>query len=358
MDGSPLDIIIFAPLAPIFGVILFWFIQLLFIESQKFFLSMISDKHDALIKFSNFIGVLFQTICHALGYTVTKSGISSFYVSVNYGKVSPKKVRKGILEWASNSFLFIGPFFIPSILLIVCLFFLIDINYFNVLYSGYTFSDGFISFGSNLYNFSIGFLSFIFNIDLFHPAHLGFLILLIIMGLGIRPSFIGEKNQEKVDMIYDLKNIRYNILHKPVYILLLTLLAYIFFYISVLFDSSFYIAFFSILGWLSIISIVSLLITHLILLLIKSTDNIKGIKKVVPYLIIPSSYVIFRLFFYYFPFPYLNSISLIFTIIITTIIVIMLSRNKTNKFKTKIDMNTLLKLGKGKRDESKRIVRK
>ena len=66
MDGSPLDIIIFAPLALIFGVILFWFIQLLFIESQKYFLSLISHNHDALIRFSNFICVLFQTICHAL----------------------------------------------------------------------------------------------------------------------------------------------------------------------------------------------------------------------------------------------------------------------------------------------------
>ena len=33
MSASPLDIIVFAPLAPIFGMLLFWFIQLLFIES-------------------------------------------------------------------------------------------------------------------------------------------------------------------------------------------------------------------------------------------------------------------------------------------------------------------------------------
>lgn len=358
MDGSPLDIIIFAPLALIFGVILFWFIQLLFIESQKYFLSLISHNHDALIRFSNFIGVLFQTICHALGYTVTKSGISSFFISVNYGKVSPKKVRKGVLEWTSNAFLFIGPFFIPGLLILICLLFLINSDYFLIYYSGYTFSDNFISFGINLYNFSSGFLSFLSTIDLLHPVHLGFLLLLIIMGMGIRPSFIGEKNQEKVDMIYDLKNIRYNILHKPVYIFLLILISYVFFYISILIDNNLYMAFFSILGWLSIISIVSLIITHLILLLIKFTDNIEGIKKLLPYISIPVSYVLCRLVFFYYPIPYLNNISLLLTIFTASLLVILLSKKKTNKFKTKIDMDSLLKLGKGQRDEPKRIIRK
>lgn len=358
MDGSPVDIVIFAPLALIFGVILFWFIQLLFIESQKYFLSQISLNHDALIKFSNFLGVLFQTMCHALGYTVTKSGISSFYVSVNYGKVSPKKVRKGLLEWTSNAFLFIGPFFIPGILILICLLFLINSDYFLIYYSGYTFSENFISFGINLYNFSSGFLNFLFTIDLLHPFHLGFLILLIFMGMGIRPSFIGEKNQEKVDMIYDLKNIRYNILHKPVYILILILISYIFFYISILTELNLYITIFTILGWLSIISIVSLIITHMIFLLIKLTDNIKGVSKILPYLVIPVSYVFFRLIFFYYPISYQNSISLLLTIFITSIVLIILLRKNTNKFKSNIDMNSLFKLGKGRRDEPRRIIRK
>ncbi len=126
MEGSPLDIVIFAPLAPIFGVILFWFIQLLFIESQKYHLSRIKDKHEALIRFTNFLGIFFQTICHALGYTVTRSGISNFYISVDYGKVSPKKEKKGIFEWLSNAFLFIGPFFIPALLHLICTVFQIN----------------------------------------------------------------------------------------------------------------------------------------------------------------------------------------------------------------------------------------
>ncbi|RLF31909.1 MAG: hypothetical protein DRM98_04815, partial [Thermoplasmata archaeon] len=89
MEGSPIDIFIFAPLAPMAGVILLWFIQLLFIESQKYLLQKIKSKHEALCRFTNLLGIIFQTLCHALGYTVTKSGISEFYISVNYGRVAP-----------------------------------------------------------------------------------------------------------------------------------------------------------------------------------------------------------------------------------------------------------------------------
>ena len=102
MTTSALDIVIFAPLAPILGVILFWFIQLLFIESQKYILSKIKKKHEPLCRFTNFLGIFFQSICHALGYTVTRSGISNFYISVDYGRVSPKKEKKGIFEWVSK----------------------------------------------------------------------------------------------------------------------------------------------------------------------------------------------------------------------------------------------------------------
>ena len=114
MEGSPIDIVIFAPLAPILGVLLFWFIQLLFIESEKILLSKVRPKHEPLCRFTNFLGLLFQSVCHALGYTIKKSGISDFYISVNYGRVAPKKEKKGIFEWISNAFLFIGPFFLPA----------------------------------------------------------------------------------------------------------------------------------------------------------------------------------------------------------------------------------------------------
>ena len=178
------------------------------------------------------------------------------------------------------------------------------------------------------------------------------------MGMGIRPSFIAEKTHKKVDMVYDLINIRDNILHKPVYIFLLILITYILFYISILTGLNLYITLFSILGWLSIISIVSLIITHMILLLIKFTDNIKGVSKFFLYLVIPVSYVFLRLIFFYCPIPYQNSISLLLTIFITSIVLIILLKKNTNKFKTNIDMNSLFKLGKGRRDEPRRIIRK
>jgi hypothetical protein len=358
MDGTAIDIIFFGALAPILGVILFWFIQLLFIESQKYFLSIIKKKHEALIKFSNFLGILFQTICHALGYTVTRSGISKFYISVNYGKVSPKKIRRGVLEWSSNIFLIIGPFFFPGIILLICLFFLIDSSYFTIYQQGLTFSDNLINLGLNTYNFSNGFLNFIFNIDLFHPFHLGFLILLIIMGLGIRPSFISEEKYQKVDMLFDLKNIRYKILHKPLYIFLLFLISYVLFYISVLINRNFYIAFFSILGWLSIISIISLVITHLILIFINFSDKLEYYYKISIYISLPLLYILFRIIFYYFPINISNGLSLIFTILIVALLIYYLLKKKENTFKKQFNISYLSKLGKGSKDESRRIIRK
>jgi len=93
MASVPLtiDAFIGAALGPIIGVGIFWFLQLLFIETQKRLLSKLRRRHEAFCRFTNFIGILFQTICHALGYTVTRSGIASFQVTVNYGKVEPKK---------------------------------------------------------------------------------------------------------------------------------------------------------------------------------------------------------------------------------------------------------------------------
>ena len=246
MVVSPIDVVIFAPLAPLFGLLLFWFLQLIFIESQKYLLSKIWDKHKSLCRFTNFLGVLYQTICHALGYTVTKSGISNFYVSVDYGKVDPKKEKKGIFKWMSNSFLFFGPFFFPSLLLLICFLLIVGIHFEISESLQYTFAEGMIHFGTNLYLFSESFFAFLFTIDLLHPAHLGFLILLIFLGMGIRPSYIGGIKKEKVDMIYDLRNIKSHIFHKPFYVIILLFLTYIFFYFSFLLKNNWYVALFSI----------------------------------------------------------------------------------------------------------------
>jgi len=356
MEGSPIDIIIFAPLAPILGVILFWFIQLTFIEGEKYLLNKIRPRHEPLCRFTNFLGILYQTICHALGYTLTKHGISDFYVSVHYGKVAPKKQRSGIFEWVSNIFLFIGPFFIPAFLLLLCLFFLMqggfDISTPNHLIEWkYTFAGQINTFGTSLYTFSKSFFDFLFNIDLLHPAHLGFMFLMIFLGMGMRPSYFGEKKREKVDMIYDLRNIWALIAHKPLYLILMFLAAYIFFYISLFLNQNWYVAIFSIFGWLSIISIMSILFANMIFILIKATDEIPGFLKYIPYITIMFSYILMRLLFFFFWVDFAYSASLFVTILVTFIVTFLLLKSKTNKFKTKDPIKLFKKKNKVEKNE-------
>jgi len=337
--ASPIDIIVFAPLAPIFGVVLFWFIQLLFIESQKYLLSKISSDHEPFCRFTNFIGIFFQTICHALGYTVTNHGISDFYVSVHYGKVAPKKKKTGVFEWLSNGFLFLGPFFIPPALLLICLLFLLDNGFMLYPIETYTFSENLIVFGSNLYHFSSSFFIFLATIDFMHPGHIGFFILFILLGLGIRPSYIMEKTKHKVDIFYDLKNIRYKLLHKPLYLLLFLLSAYIFSYLSVLFQLNWYVGLFSIFGWISIIAVSALLFAHLIILFIKVTDLIPGIFRYIAIMCFPIVYILFRIFFFFVPIPFVTSISLIIPICITSFLIWFFLCRLTNTFKSSESMN-------------------
>jgi len=341
MEGSPIDVVVFAPLAPILGVLLFWFIQLLFIEGEKFLLEQIRPLHEPLCRFTNFLGILFQNICHALGYTITKSGISDFYISVNYGRVAPKKEKKGVFEWISNAFLFIGPFFIPAFLLLICLLFLMDGGFSvnipsNLVDWKYTFSGQMITFGNSLYNFSNSFFDFLINIDLLNPIHLGFLFVMIFFGMGMRPSYIGEKKQEKIDMIYDLRNIWFHIIKKPIYLLILFSFSYLIFYISLFLNQNWYVFLFSFFGWLSIVSIISILFANLVLLLIKTTDKISGVKKIIPYVMIPLVYSLMRLLFYYFPASFSNSVSLLVTVILTFVVTLLLFSSDTNKFKSKI----------------------
>jgi len=341
MEGSPIDIVIFAPLAPILGVLLFWFIQLVFIEGEKYSLEKIRNQHEPLCRFTNFLGVLFQTICHALGYTITKSGISDFYISVSYGRVAPKKEKKGIFEWIANAFLFIGPFFIPAFLLLLLLFLMMQDGFQiiipeQLLDLKYSFSGQMNTFGTSLYNFSNNFFGFLFNIDLLHPPHIGFLFLMIFLGMGMRPSHIGEKKIEKVDMIYDLRNIWALITHKPLYLIILFLCAYVFFYISLFLDQNWYVGLFSIFGWLSIISIVSILIAIMIFILIRITDEIKGSRRFIPYILIPVIYVLMRLLFFNFPSEYTNSASLLVTVLVTGFTAFILHNKATNKFKFKL----------------------
>jgi len=356
MEGHPIDIVIFAPLAPILGVVLFWFIQLLFIESQKYFLEKIRPKHKPLCRFTNLLGILFQTICHALGFTVTKSGISEFYISVNYGKVAPKKQKKGIFEWVSNAFLFLGPFFIPASLLLICLIFLMRSGFEITILEQfaelkYTFVGQLVAFGTSLSSFSTSFFSFLGSLDLLHPGHLGFLILMIFLGMGIRPSYIGEQKVSRVDMVYDLRNIWSLIRNKPLYIPIIFSFAYLVFYLSLFFSQDWYITIFIFLGWLSIVSIASITISHLIIFLIKTTDEIPGFWKLVPYLMLPISYILIRTLFYFFITDYTFSVSLIVMIISTILVTYYLMRAKSDRFKTIREMKLLKKKTQGDADE-------
>ncbi len=355
MEASSIDIVVFAPLAPVLGVLLFWFIQLVFIESEKYLLSKIRPNHEPFCRFTNFLGILFQTICHALGYTVTKSGISNFHLGVDYGKVVPKKEKKGIFEWISNVFLFIGPFFIPAFLLLVCLYFLMSSGFeivtpSQLLELKYTFGEQINTFGASLYFFANGFFNFLLNIDLLHPAHFGFLMLMVFLGMGIRPSYIGKEKREKVDMLYDLKNIKTLFLNKPLCLITLFAFAYFFFYVSFWLGQNWYVAFFIILGWLSIISLVSLIIADMILLLIKTTDEIPGGWKVFSYVTMPVSYIIARVFFFYFPTDFTKTVSILILIISTITVTYLLLKRKSNKFKTKRDIKKLKKNSKGEKD--------
>lgn len=356
MPDSSIDTVIFAPLAPILGVILFWFIQLLFIQSQKYLLSQIWHKHEPLCRFTNLLGILYQTICQALGYTVTRSGISHFIINVDYGKVSPKRERGGLSEWVANTFLFVGPFFIPASLLLIYLFFIMNGGFEittppQLLELRYTFGGQIATFGTSLYVFSKSFFEFLFNVDLLNPVHIGFIILMIFLGMGIRPSYIGETKKYKIDMIYDLRNIWSLITQKPLYIVALFSISYLLFYVSVLLSHNFYVALFSIFGWLSIVSIMSLVISQMILLLIKTTDEITGLWKILPYIVLIGSYILMRLIFFYIPADFTNSVSLLVMIISTLLVTYFLLGRKTNRFKSKADIK-IFKKKKGETDGS------
>jgi len=349
MSGEAFDVVFFAPLAPIFGLILFWFIQLLFIEFQKGLLNQLRSSHDALIRFTNFIGIFFQTICHALGYTLTRSGISSFYLSVDYGKVNPKKKKSGVFEWTANMFLFVGPFFLPSFLLLGYFFLLNDSGIPIIMQKTFTFAENMILFGSNLSSFTTDFVFFLGSIDLFHPAHVGFFLLFIIVGLGIRPSYIGKKPMEKVDIFYDLKNIRYNVLHKPLYVLLGLLSAYLFSYLNVLFSQSLYVTIFSFFAWASIIAIFALIYAEVLLFWILILDEIPVGYRLINIVLLPITYIVLRIMFYLFSWPHAAEIGFWLTIVVTGSITIFLLHRLTNKFKTLLSMNSIRGMSGGKK---------
>jgi hypothetical protein len=355
MANIPLNIdsLVGAALAPVLGVIAFWFLQLIFIEIQKRILTKFRHPHEAFCRFTNFIGILFQTICHALGYTVTRSGIATFHVTVNYGTVEPKKEKTGVFEWIATSFLLLGPFFIPAGLALLFSVVVIG-NAFVFPAPSYSFVESLTNFGIIISAFIQRFFNFLIHIDLFNPLHVGFLFVLLFFGLGIRPSYVGEERKAKIDMIHDLKNIFYHLRKKPLYILVIILGLYAFYFLSLFLNQNWYMALFSVFGWISLTAIIALFLTYLLLFLIRSTDHIRGWWKAVSYLTVPVSYVIARIIFLYYPVRQGDSISLLLMLVCTCIVTILLIKyKKTNRFKTATKMKHA-RVADGKKRSSKK----
>jgi hypothetical protein len=350
-----IDSLIGAALAPILGVAAFWFLQLIFIEIQKRMLSTLRHRHEAFCRFTNYIGLLFQTICQALGYTVTRSGIASFQVTVNYGEVQPKKQKTGVLEWIARSFLLFGPFFIPAGLVLLVSYFVIREGFVFLTSVHYTFVESLNGFLVSLSTFANEFFSFLINIDLFNPIHIGFLFLLLFFGFGIRPSYLGEKQKEKIDILHDLVLIKYHLVKKPLYILAIVCIIYVFYLLSLFLNPIVYIGLFSIFGWMSLTAIIALLLTYPVLILIKATDEIRIHWKIVPFIALLVSYVLARVFFIYYPITQDKSVSLSVMILSTTFLTILLIKYKrTNRFKTASKMKHLRNADVKKRTSKKR----
>jgi hypothetical protein len=127
--------------------------------------------------------------------------------------------------------------------------------------------------------------------------------------------------------------------------------AYIFFYISLFFNGDWFVALFSMLGWASIISIVAIIIANILLFLIKITDEIPGIWKFMPYLVMPISYILARVLFFYVSLEHTNFISLLLMTILTAVVTLLLLKYKTNKFKSKRKIKMSKKKNRGKTDE-------
>jgi hypothetical protein len=310
-----------------------------FIEIQKRMLSRLRHRHEAFCRFTNYIGILFQTICQALGYTVTRSGIAAFQVTVNYGKVEPKKEKKGVFEWVARSFLLFGPFFIPAGLVLLVSYFIIGKGFVFPTLVQYTFVESLTGFWVSLSTFAIDFAGFLINIDLLNPLHVGFLFVLLFFGLGIRPSYIGQERKEKIDILHDLRHIKDHLVEKPLYILAIILILYVFYVLSLFLKPVLYVGLFTILGWMSLTAVIAILLTFPVLFLIKATDEIRPHWKLIPFVTLAVSYVLARVFFIYFPTKQVEPVSLLVMLLSTILMTILLIKYKrTNRFKTATKM--------------------
>jgi len=348
------DTLFAAMFAPILGVFIFWFLQLFFIELQKRMLGRLRHRHEAFCRFTNYIGMLFQTISQALGYTVTRSGIASFQATVNYGEVEPKKEKEGVFEWIARSFLLFGPFFIPSGLILLVSVFVIGRGFVFPALVQYTFVESLTGFFASLTSYAKEVVGFLIDIDLLNPVHVGWLFVLVFLGLGIRPSYIGHERKEKIDILYDLRHIKDHLVEKPLYLLVIFLFLYVFYIVSLFLNPVVYIGLFTLFGWMSLTAIIAILMTFPLLLLIKATDWIQPQWKIVPFLSVPISYIVARVAFLYIPTSQIGRMSLLVMVLSTVVVTIALLRyKKTNRFKTPPKMKHM-RVADGKKRTSKK----
>jgi len=348
------DVVVVAALAPLLGVVAFWFLQLSFIELQKRVLSTLRHRHEAFCRFTNYIGLLFQTLSQALGYTVTRSGIASFKVTVNSGKVEPKKEKKGVFEWVARSFLLFGPFFIPAGLVLLVSYVVIGKGFVFLAAIPTTFVDSLRGFVTSLSTLAQEYARFLITIDLLNPVYVGYVCVLLFFGLGMRPSYIGEERKEKIDLLYDLRQIKDHLRQKPLYILVIILAFYLFYLVSLFINPAWYIGLFTIFGWMSLTAIIAILLTFPLLFLIKATDEIQPKWKLLPFITVVVSYVLARVFFLFYTSNHVKVVSLLVMLASTILVTIVLIKyKKTNRFKTPPKMKHM-RVADGKKRTSKK----
>ena len=225
--------------------------------------------------------------------------------------MSRRKRKKGVFEWVARSFLLFGPFFIPAGLVLLVSYFIIGKGFVFPTLVQYTFVESLTGFWVSLSTFANEFIDFLLNIDLLNPLHVGFLFVLLFFGLGIRPSYIGQERKEKIDILYDLRHIKDHLVEKPLYILVIIFILYVFYVLSLFLNPVVYVGLFTILGWMSLTAVIAILLTFPVLLLIKATDEIRPHWKLIPFVTLVVSYVLARVFFIYFPTKQVKPVSLL-----------------------------------------------
>ncbi|HVQ00177.1 MAG TPA: hypothetical protein VMT57_01555, partial [Candidatus Thermoplasmatota archaeon] len=199
----------------------------------------------------------------------------------------------------------------------------------------FTFAQTMTNFGVTLSTFMQSMVRFLTNMDLLNPVHVLFLLILLFLGLGIRPSYIGEERKEKINFLYDLKNVTMHFIKKPSYIVVFFAVVYGLFLLSLGLKTNWYVVLFSVLSLFSVIGIVALLLAFLLLMLVWASDKIAPGWRLVPFLTLPISYGAVRILFFYVPHDNILGWSLLVMICATIVVTYLLIKyKKTNRFKT------------------------